>query len=69
MLDGREVEVDQIFGQLVYNVNAFRAWEILQQRRKVKEVGNSTDSGWRVRAVRGACVVLGSSAQSDGFNF
>lgn len=69
MLDGREVEVDQVFGQLVYNVNPFRVREILQQRREVKEVGYSTDSGWRVRTIRGACVVLSSSAQSDGFNF
>lgn len=69
VLQGRKVEVDQISGQLVDHVDAFRGWEVLQQGREVKEVGNSTDGRWRIRAIRGARVVLGSAAQSDRFDF
>lgn len=63
------MKVDDIFGHLVDYVEAFRWWEKLQQRREVKEVGHGTDGGWKIRAIRGACVVLGSSAQRDGFDF
>lgn len=69
MLEGREVEIDDVSGELVYHMDAFRGRKKLQQRREVKEVGNGTDGGWRIRAIRGACVILGSSTQRDGFDF
>ena len=69
VFDTGEVEGDKVAGEEIEDLHAFAGWEEGEERGGVEEVGYSANgNGCTGRAV-GTSIVLGATAESDGFDF